>query len=95
VDRRAQSHAKLNMMKMRKGDRAFFYHSTSQGCRRHRGSDPRALSGPDRRRGHALGGVDVIAVTPFEKPVTMKDAKTVPELKDMALLNSRGYPCSR
>jgi len=29
---------------------------------------------------------DVIAQTPLAKPVTMADVKTVPKLKDMALL---------
>ena len=42
--------AKLNLMKMKKGDRAFFYHSNvGKDSRRHRRGDPRALSRSDRR----------------------------------------------
>jgi predicted RNA-binding protein with PUA-like domain len=79
--------AKLNLMKMKMGDFAFFYHSNigkevvgvAQVIREHY-PDPTADAGAP------WVVVDVIAVEPFEKPFTMQDAKTVPKLKDMALL---------
>jgi predicted RNA-binding protein with PUA-like domain len=79
--------AKLNLMKMKKGDHAFFYHSNigkevvgiAEVIREH-------YPDPTADTGSPWVVVDVIAVTPFEKPVTMGDAKTVPTLKDMALL---------
>ena len=58
--------AKQNLMKMKKGDRAFFYHSgDEQADRRHRRGDPRALSRSDRRDGRVLVAVDVKAVEPL------------------------------
>jgi predicted RNA-binding protein with PUA-like domain len=79
--------AKLNLMKMRKGDLAFFYHSNigkevvgiAEVIREH-------YPDPTADAGSPWVVVDVIAVTPFEKPFTMQDAKTVPTLKEMALL---------
>jgi predicted RNA-binding protein with PUA-like domain len=79
--------AKLNLMKMRKGDHAFFYHSNigkevvgiAEVIRAH-------YPDPTADAGSPWVVVDVIAVTPFEKAFTMEDAKTVPQLKDMALL---------
>jgi predicted RNA-binding protein with PUA-like domain len=79
--------AKLNLMKMKKGDHAFFYHSNigkevvgiAQIIREH-------YPDPTADAGSPWVVVDVIAVTPFDKPFTMQAAKTVPNLKDMALL---------
>ena len=79
--------AKLNLMKMRKGEKFFFYHSNigkevvgiGEIIREH-------YPDPTADAGSPWVVVDVIAVTPFEKPVSMEDAKTVPTLKDMALL---------
>ena len=79
--------AKLNLMKMKKGDRAFFYHSNigkevvgiAEVIREH-------YPDPTADAGSPWVVVDVIAVTPFERPFTMEDAKTVPNLKEMALL---------
>jgi predicted RNA-binding protein with PUA-like domain len=79
--------AKLNLMKMKKGDRAFFYHSNigkevvgiAEVIREH-------YPDPTADAGSPWVVVDVIAVTPFERPFTMEDAKTVPKLKEMALL---------
>ena len=79
--------AKLNLMKMRKGERFFFYHSNigkevvgiGEIIREHY---------PDvtAEAGSPWVVTDVIARTPFKKPVTMADVKTVPKLKEMALL---------
>jgi len=78
--------AKLNMIAMKKGDQAFFYHS-NQGkdvvgvvevIREHY-PDPETPGEP-----WVL--VDVKAVAPFPKPVTRDDAKKEPALAGMALV---------
>jgi predicted RNA-binding protein with PUA-like domain len=78
--------AKQNMMAMKRGDRAFFYHS----------GDARAVVGivevvreayPDP--GDPTGTfvmVDIKAVKPVKKPVTLSDIKADPRLKDMKLV---------
>jgi predicted RNA-binding protein with PUA-like domain len=79
--------AKQNLMKMKKGDQAFFYHS----------GDDKAVVGiaeiiresyPDPT---AAGGdpwvvVDVKATTPLKTPVTLAAIKAEPKLRDMALV---------
>jgi len=78
--------AKANMMKMKKGERGFFYHS----------GDAREIVGivevigeyrPDRTddRGK-FGLVDVKAVAELEKPITLAYAKTDPKLAKMTLV---------
>src|SRR5712671_5803211 len=57
--------AKQNLMKMKKGDRAFFYHSGE---------------------GKEFVAVDMKAVAPMPKPVTLAAARGEPQLADMALL---------
>jgi predicted RNA-binding protein with PUA-like domain len=79
--------AKLNLMKMKKGERFFFYHSNvgkevvgiGEIIREHY---------PDvtAEKGSPWVVTDVIAQTAFKKPVTMAEVKTVPKLKEMALL---------
>ncbi len=79
--------AKLNLMKMKKGDRAFFYHSNIgkeivgvvEIVREHH-PDPTA------QPGDPWVVVDVAAREPMPKPVTLADIKAEPKLKDMALL---------
>ena len=79
--------AKLNLMKMKKGERFFFYHSNigkevvgiGEITREH-------YPDPTADAGSPWVVTDVIARKRLEKPVTMQDVKTVPELKDMALL---------
>lgn len=78
--------AKQNMMAMKRGDRAFLYHS----------GDARAVVGivevvreayPDP--GDPTGTfvmVDIKAVKPVKKPVTLSDIKADPRLKDMKLV---------
>ena len=78
--------AKQNMMAMKRGDRAFFYHS----------GDAREVVGivevvresyPDP--GDPTGTfvmVDIKAVKPVKKPVTLSDIKADPRLKDMKLV---------
>ena len=78
--------AKQNLMKMKKGDRAFFYHSGEQ----------RAVVGvaevikehfpdPTDKTGKFVA-VDLRAVAPVPNPVTLDDVKKDGKLADMALI---------
>ena len=79
--------AKQNLMKMKKGDRAFFYHS-NEGKEivgvvevvREAYPDPTA----DTPGGWVA--VDMKAVRPMPKPVTLAAARGEPKLAEMALL---------
>ena len=78
--------AKLNMMAMKKGDRAFFYHSNIGKeivgvveVAREAYPDPSAESGP-------WVCVDMKAVGPMPKPITLAAIKADPSLEGMALL---------
>ncbi len=79
--------AKLNLMKMKKGDRAFFYHSNIgkeivgivEVIREH-------YPDPTAKAGDPWVVVDVKAVDPLPKPVPLTVIKTEPKLKDMSLL---------
>jgi len=79
--------AKLNLMKMKKGDRAFFYHSNIgkeivgilEIVREH-------FPDPTAEVGLPWVVVQVKAVEPMPKPVTLEAIKTEAKLKDMALL---------
>ena len=82
--------ASNNMKAMKKGDRAFFYHS-NEGLAvvgimeivKEYHPDPTDKAGK-------FGMVEVKAVTPVPTPVTMKEIKATPALKDMVLVkNSR------
>lgn len=78
--------AKKNLAAMKIGDRAFFYHS-NQGREivgiveivREAYPDPTAESG-------AWVCVDVKAVAPLPRPVTLAEMKTEPALADLALI---------
>jgi predicted RNA-binding protein with PUA-like domain len=79
--------AKLNLMKMKKGDRAFFYHSNVGKeivgiveIVREQHADPTA------KPGEPWVVVDVKASEPMPKAVTLEMIKKDPKLKDMALL---------
>jgi predicted RNA-binding protein with PUA-like domain len=81
--------AKLNLMKMKRGDRAFFYHS---------GADKAAVGiveiirahypDPSAKPGEPWVVVDVKAVELLPKPVTLDAIKTEPKLKAMVLVNN-------
>ena len=81
--------AKNNLMKMKKGECAFFYHSGGtkeivgivEVVREHY-PDPTAKSG------EPWVVVDVKATEPLKKPVTLADAKAEPRLKTMVLVNN-------
>jgi predicted RNA-binding protein with PUA-like domain len=79
--------AKLNLMKMKKGDRAFFYHS----------GDGKAVVGiaeiiresypdPTAAPGEPWVAVDVRALRPLKTPVPLAAIKAEPALKDMTLI---------
>ena len=79
--------AKLNLMKMKKGDHAFFYHSNvgkeivgiAEVAKEHY-PDPKA------NPGEPWVVVDFKAVEPLKTPVTLDAVKGEAKLKDMALL---------
>ncbi len=78
--------AKLNLLAMRLGDRAFFYHSNTGRAvvgvvevAREAYPDPTAESG-------AWVCVDMRAVAPMPRPVTLSEIKAHPALADMPLL---------
>jgi predicted RNA-binding protein with PUA-like domain len=78
--------AKNNLMAMKRGDQAFFYHS----------GEGKAVVGivevikeyypDDTDKTGTFGMVDVKAVTALPKPVTLEQVKAEPKLKDMALV---------
>ncbi len=79
--------AKLNLMKMAKGDKAFFYHT----------GDERQIVGvveigkthypdPTAEKDSPWVVVDTVAVEPVPKPVTLAAIKADPKLKEMALV---------
>ena len=79
--------AKLNLMKMKKGDRAFFYHS----------GDDKAVVGiaeiiresypdPTAAPGEPWVVVDVKALRPMKTPVPLAAIKSEPALNDMTLI---------
>ena len=83
--------AKLNLMKMKKGDRAFFYHSNI-GKEIVGVMKVVALAHPDTTAEPNDNGkivwqcVDVEAVKPLPKPVTLATVKATPELAELELV---------
>jgi predicted RNA-binding protein with PUA-like domain len=80
--------AKLNLMAMKRGDQGFFYHS----------NEGKAVVGivevikeyypdPTDETGR-FGMVDVKAVKPLRRPVTLDEIKAEPKLKGMILVNN-------
>ena len=87
--------ARRHMTEMKKGDRAFFYHTGVEKqvvgiveVIREAYPDPTDEKG-------VFKSLDVKAVKPFPKPVTLAAVKAETRLKDMALVNIRGCRCSR
>ncbi|TDR89576.1 EVE domain-containing protein [Enterovirga rhinocerotis] len=80
--------AKLNLMAMKIGERGFFYHS----------NEGKAIVGivevikeyyPDHTDASGrFGMVDLKAVEPMKRPVTLDDAKKEPRLATMILINN-------
>lgn len=81
--------AKLNLMAMRQGDQAFFYHSNE-------GKEivgiveviREAYPDPEVPAGQPWVLVDFKAVKPLAKPVTLADVKAEPRLAKMSLVTS-------
>ena len=81
--------AKLNLMAMKKGDTGFFYHSNE-------GKEVvgivevirEAYPDPTAEPGEPWVVVDVKAVKPFPKPVTLAHVKAEPRLAKMSLVTS-------
>jgi len=81
--------AKLNLMKMKKGDRAFFYHSNI-------GKQAvgivevirEAYPDPTAKPGEPWVVVGVRAIEPLPRPVSIDDVKKEPKLKQMVLINN-------
>ncbi len=78
--------ASNNMKAMRVGDRVFFYHSVNEKrivgiaeVVREYYPDPSDASG-------RFGMVDVKALVPMKKPVSLADIKAEPKLQDLALI---------
>ena len=79
--------AKLNMIKMKKGDQAFFYHSNV-------GKEivgiveviKEAYPDPTAEAGSPWVCVDVKAVEPLPRPVTLATIKAEPKLAEIQLL---------
>ena len=81
--------AKLNLMKMKKGDRALFYHSGEEKAAVGIVEITRpAYPDPTAKAGEPWVVVDVKAVEPLKKPVTISDVKAEPKLKAMVLVNN-------
>ncbi len=79
--------AKLNLMAMKKGDLAFFYHSNIGKeivgiCK----VAKEAYPDPTAPDGSPWVVCDFVAVEPFPRPVTLADVKGDPRLEEMALL---------
>lgn len=80
--------AKQNLMAMRLGDQAFFYHS-NEGKEIVGIVEVTKLYYPDPTDASGkFGMVDVRAVKPVPKPVTLAHIKAEPRLKDMVLVNN-------
>tara|TARA_Y100001968_G_C18955546_1_gene525199 strand:- start:89 stop:502 length:414 start_codon:yes stop_codon:yes gene_type:complete len=78
--------ASNNMKAMKKGDKAFFYHSVNE--KRIVGIvtiSKEYYPDPTDKLGR-FGMVDVKALRPFKKPVTLADVKGEPQLENLALV---------
>ena len=81
--------AKLNLMKMKKGERAFFFHSNVgkevagvvEVIREH-------YPDPSAREGEPWVAIDVKALSPTPKAVTLAACRAEPRLRDMVLVNN-------
>jgi predicted RNA-binding protein with PUA-like domain len=81
--------AKLNLIKMKKGDRGFFYHSNiGKAVVGIVEIVKEAYPDPTADAGSPWVVVDAKAVEPLRKPVSIDDIKTEPKLKAMVLINN-------
>ena len=81
--------AKLNLMKMKQGDRALFYHSGEEKAAVGIVEIVRAhYPDPTAKPGEPWVVVDVKALAPLPKPVTLDAVRAEPKLKAMVLINN-------
>ena len=81
--------AKLNLMAMKKGDQGFFYHSNE-------GKEivgiveviREAYPDPTAEAGDPWVVVDLKAIKPFKRPISLAEIKADPKLAKMALVTS-------
>ena len=81
--------AKLNLMAMKKGDQGFFYHSNE-------GKEivgiveviREAYPDPTAEPGEPWVVVDLKAIKPFKRPVSLAEVKAEPKLAKMSLVTS-------
>ena len=81
--------AKLNLMAMKKGDQGFFYHSNE-------GKEivgiveviREAYPDPTAEAGEPWVVVDLKAVKPFKRPISLAEVKADPKLAKMSLVTS-------
>lgn len=83
--------AKLNLMRMKKGERAFFYHSNLGKAIVGVASVAReAYPDPTADEGAPWVCVDIVAHAPLKYPLTLDEIKRDPALSEMVLVkNSR------
>lgn len=80
--------ARNNMRAMKLGDRGFFYHSNI-GKEVVGVVEVIALAHPDSKADDPKWEcVDIKAIAPVNRPVTLDEAKVEPRLKDMVLVNN-------
>ncbi len=81
--------ARNNMRAMEIGDRVFYYHSNI-GLEIVGIAEVCALSHPDSTRGEDARWdcVDIRAVQPLPRPISLKQVKTTPDLANMALVTA-------
>ncbi|HHY49647.1 MAG TPA: EVE domain-containing protein [Alphaproteobacteria bacterium] len=85
--------ARNNMMKMRVGERAFFYHSNIGKeivgiMRIVAPAHPDSTAAPNASGKVVWQCVDVVAETRLPRPVTLAAIKAEPDLSDMVLVNN-------
>lgn len=79
--------ARNNLRSMKKGDRAFFYHSGKNHHRRYRRDCKRGVSRPDGDGGD-WSVVDIVPVAPLLRPISLKEIKATEALSGMSLVTS-------
>ena len=80
--------AKLNLMAMKKGDLAFFYHSNI-GKEVVGVVEVIALAHPDSKSDDPRWEcVDIKAIAPVVRPISLDEAKAEPRLREMVLVNN-------
>ena len=83
--------ARNNMMKMKLGEKAFFYHSNIGKeivgiMKVVATAHPDTTAEPNAKGNIVWQCVDVVADKPFKRPVTLEEIKADPKLQEMALV---------